>query len=46
MSCSNALRETLEIRPMDKGVKEKFNELLRIAETVGFDNFENKKWQT
>mgnify|MGYP001366925958 FL=1 len=24
----------------------KYNELLRIAETIGFDNFENKKWQT
>ena len=24
----------------------KYNELLRIAETLGFDNFENKKWQT
>ena len=23
----------------------KYNELLRIAETIGFDNFENKKWQ-
>ena len=24
----------------------KYNELLRIAETIGFENFENKKWQT
>jgi enolase len=24
----------------------KYNELLRIAETIGFDNFKNKKWQT
>ena len=24
----------------------KYNELLRIAETIGFDNFENKKWHT
>ena len=23
----------------------KYNELLRIAETIGFENFENKKWQ-
>ena len=23
----------------------KYNELLRIAESIGFDNFENKKWQ-
>ena len=24
----------------------KYNELLRIAEIIGFENFENKKWQT
>ena len=24
----------------------KYNELLRIAETIGFENFENKEWQT
>ena len=24
----------------------KYNELLRIAETIGFESFENKKWQT
>jgi len=24
----------------------KYNELLRIAETIDFENFENKKWQT
>tara|TARA_B100001057_G_scaffold276978_1_gene277316 strand:- start:1736 stop:3004 length:1269 start_codon:yes stop_codon:yes gene_type:complete len=24
----------------------KYNELLRIAEKIGFENFENKKWQT
>ena len=24
----------------------KYNELLRIAETIGFEKFENKKWQT
>ena len=24
----------------------KYNELLRIGETIGFENFENKKWQT